>query len=83
MVVAAADTNKPGDFTVFAEELANRLRVFKLILLDRQGGLIGANGERTAFMELNRIAGAVRKERTARRRAELRAVARALRGGVG
>jgi amino-acid N-acetyltransferase len=83
IVVAAADTNKPGDFTVFAEELASRLRVFKLILLDRQGGLTGGGGERLSFVELGRIGGAVRKQRTARRRAELRAVARALRAGVG
>ena len=36
-----------------------------------------------SFVELGRIAHAVRKQRTARRRAELRAVARALRDGVG
>jgi N-acetylglutamate synthase-like GNAT family acetyltransferase len=83
IVLAAADTNKPGDFTVFAAELASRLRVFKLILLDRQGGLTGAGGERMSFLELSRIATVVRKQRTARRRAELREVARALRDGVG
>src|SRR5271156_661564 len=71
IVVAAADPSKPGDFTIFAEELASRLRVFKLILLDRQGGLIGAGGERMSFMELGRIGNAVRKERTSRRRAAL------------
>ena len=65
------------------QELASRLRVFKLILLDRQGGLTGSDGERMSFVELGRIARAVRKQRTARRRAELRAVARALRDGVG
>jgi len=83
IVLAVADTNKPADFTVFAQELASRLRVFKLILLDRQGGLTGSGGERMSFVELGRIGRAVRKERTARRRAELRAVARALRDGVG
>ncbi len=83
IVVAVADTNKPSDFTVFAQELASRLRVFKLILLDRQGGLTGSGGERMSFVEVGRIASAVRKERTARRRTELRAVARALRDGVG
>ncbi|MGH7915777.1 MAG: GNAT family N-acetyltransferase, partial [Candidatus Binataceae bacterium] len=40
-------------------------------------------GEQMSFVELGRIRRAVRKERTARRRAELRAVARALRDGVG
>jgi N-acetylglutamate synthase-like GNAT family acetyltransferase len=83
IVVAVADTNKPRDFTVFAAELASRLRVFKFILLDRQGGLTGSSGERMSFLELGRIGTAVRKQRTARRRAELREVARALRDGVG
>ena len=83
IVVGAADTNKPTDFTVFAQELASRLRVFKLILLDRQGGLTGRDGERLSFVELGRISRAVRKERSARRRAALRAVARALGDGVG
>jgi N-acetylglutamate synthase-like GNAT family acetyltransferase len=83
IVVAAADTKKPADFTVFAQELASRLRVFKLILLDRQGGLTGSGGERMSFIELGRIGTAMRKQRTARRRAELRAVARALSDGVG
>lgn len=83
IVVAAADTLKPSDFTVFAEELASRMRVFKLILLDRQGGLTAGGGERLSFVELSRIDRAMRKQRSARRRAELRAVARALRDGVG
>jgi N-acetylglutamate synthase-like GNAT family acetyltransferase len=83
IVVAVADTNKPRDFTVFAAELASRLRVFKLILLDRQGGLTSSSGDRMSFLELSRIGAAVRKQRTARRRAELREVARALRDGVG
>lgn len=83
IVVAVADTGKPADFTVFAQELASRLRVFKLILIDRQGGLSGADGARMSFVELGRIAREVRKQRAARRRAELRAVARALGNGVG
>ncbi len=83
IVVAVADTDKPADFTVFAQELASRLRVFKLILLDRQGGLTTSGGERMSFVEQGRIASAVRKQRSARRRVELRAVARALADGVG
>jgi N-acetylglutamate synthase-like GNAT family acetyltransferase len=83
IVVAAADTSKPADFTLFAQEMASRLRVFKLILADRQGGLTDNGGERMSFVELGRIKRVVRKERSARRRAELRAVARALRDGVG
>ncbi|MGH7913658.1 MAG: hypothetical protein ACREPW_03265, partial [Candidatus Binataceae bacterium] len=50
IVVAAADTTKPADFTIFAQELASRLSVFKLILLDRQGGLTGSGGERMSFV---------------------------------
>ena len=83
IVVAVADTGKPADFTVFAQELASRLSVFKLILIDRQGGLTGADGARMSFVEVGRIAHQVRKQRTARRRVELRAVARALGDGVG
>jgi N-acetylglutamate synthase-like GNAT family acetyltransferase len=83
IVVGAADTNDPAELTVFAQELASRLRVFKLILLDRQGGLAGRDGQRLSFVELGRIPRALRAERGARRRAELRAVARALRDGVG
>jgi amino-acid N-acetyltransferase len=83
IVVAAADTNKPADLIVFAQELASRLRVFKLILLDRQGGLDGRGGQRLSFVEMGRIPSALRAERGVRRRVELRAVARALRNGVG
>lgn len=83
IVVGAADTNDPADLTIFAQELASRLRVFKLILLDRQGGLTGRDSQRLSFVELGRIARALRAVRGARRRAELRAVARALRDGVG
>ncbi len=80
IVVAAADTNKPGEFTVFAAELANRLRVFKLILLDRQGGLTGASGERISFVELSRIRRCdAQANALARARAQLRAAVRALR----
>ena len=45
-MVAAADTEEPADLIVFAQELASRLRVFKLILLDRQGGLTDATTKR-------------------------------------
>ncbi|HZO80673.1 MAG TPA: GNAT family N-acetyltransferase [Candidatus Binataceae bacterium] len=83
IVVGAADTNDPIDLTVFAQELASRLRVFKLILLDRQGGLTGRDGRRLSFVELGRIAHALRADRGRLRRAELRAVARALGDGVG
>ena len=37
ITVASADTEDPAAFTAFAQELGSRLRVFKLILLDREG----------------------------------------------
>ena len=83
IVLAAADTSKPADFTIFAQEMASRLRVFKLILVDRQGGLTDHGGKRMSFVELGSIKRLVRKERSARRRAELRGVVRALGDGVG
>ena len=43
LVVAAAETEDPEDLVVFAQELASRLRVFKLVMLDRAGGLTDAN----------------------------------------
>ena len=39
IAVAGARTADAEDLTVFAQELASRLDVFKLVLLDRQGGL--------------------------------------------
>jgi N-acetylglutamate synthase-like GNAT family acetyltransferase len=83
IAAAGVDTADAQSFTLFAQELASRLRVFKLILLDRQGGLAGPDGRRLSFVELNNVKRALRRERNARRRAELRAVARALGDGVG
>jgi N-acetylglutamate synthase-like GNAT family acetyltransferase len=83
IVVAGAATSDPADLTIFAQELASRLRVFKLILLDRQGGLVSEQGERLSFLELGRINRMVRRERLPIRRRLLRAAARAMRDGVG
>ncbi|MGH7905704.1 MAG: GNAT family N-acetyltransferase [Candidatus Binataceae bacterium] len=82
-VAAAAATLDPADFTVFAQELASRLRVFKLILLDRHGGITGEDGSRVSFLQLHRIGRFIRRERSAMRRVVLRAAARALEHGVG
>jgi N-acetylglutamate synthase-like GNAT family acetyltransferase len=82
-VVAGAAAKDPAELTVFAQELASRLRVFKLILLDRQGGLLGPDGQRLSFLELRRIGRMLKRERSALRRGILRAAARALRDGVG
>lgn len=83
IIVAAADTNDSEDLTVFAQQLASRLRVFKLVLLDRDGGISGKDGERLSFVEMRRVGRTARRERSRARRAILRAVARALADGVG
>ncbi|SRR5579875_260026 len=83
IVVAGTAAKTPAELTVFAQELASRLRVFKLILLDRQGGLTARDGARISFLELRGISKRIKPERAAQRRAILRAAARALRDGVG
>jgi N-acetylglutamate synthase-like GNAT family acetyltransferase len=83
VVAAAAETSDAADLVVFAQQLASRLRVFKLLLLDRAGGLADSEGRRLAFVEERRIRRALAGERAATRRAILRAAARALKEGVG
>ncbi|MGH8014553.1 MAG: GNAT family N-acetyltransferase, partial [Candidatus Binataceae bacterium] len=80
IVVAAVED---GDFVVFAQELASRLRVFKLLFLERGGGLREPGGRRLSFVELRRIRRALSFERVLARRAILRATRRALDDGVG
>jgi N-acetylglutamate synthase-like GNAT family acetyltransferase len=82
IIVVGADTGDPADFTVFAQELASRLRVFKLILLDRQSGLAGPGGNRISFLEMRRIPRMLRRTHSPVRRAMLRATSRALKDGV-
>lgn len=83
IVVGSTSINDPDDLVIFAQELASRLRVFKLILLDRQGGLEGKDGQRQSFVEIKRIHRLLRRERSRYRRAIVRAAERALRDGVG
>lgn len=83
IVVASTSTDDPEDLVVFAQELASRLRVFKLILLDRAGGLVGENGERMSFVESKRINRALRGVKSKLRRKMVRLAADALRDGVG
>ncbi len=83
IVVASTSTDDPEDLTVFARELASRLRMFKLIFLDRHGGLAGAGGERLAFVEMKRIARVMRRVRGRLRRVIVRAAEHALKNGVG
>jgi N-acetylglutamate synthase-like GNAT family acetyltransferase len=82
IVVAAAETDDPIDLIVFAQELASRLRVFKLLILERQGGLVNGDGERHSFVEVRRIRRALASEKSPVRRAAVRAARRALLDGV-
>jgi N-acetylglutamate synthase-like GNAT family acetyltransferase len=83
IIVAATETDDADDLIVFAQELASRLQVFKLVLLDRQGGVADRNGSRLSFVEGRRISRAMRQTRAKLRRAILRATGRALKDGVG
>jgi amino-acid N-acetyltransferase len=82
-VVASTNDDDPNDLIVFAQELASRLRVFKLIFLDRHDGLTDRKGERLSFVEMTRIRKLLRGVRTRERRAIIRAADRALKDGVG
>jgi N-acetylglutamate synthase-like GNAT family acetyltransferase len=83
IVVGSTSTDDPEDLAVFAQELASRLRVFKLILLDRGGGLVAENGERMSFVEAKRTARAQRRASTRLRRTMVRLASDAIRDGVG
>ena len=83
IVVVSVRSTDAQDFTVFAQELASRLRVFKLAFLDRQGGLTAKKGDTLSFVEVGRVHRNARRERSRARRAILLAVRRALEDGVG
>ena len=83
IVVASMSRDDADDLTVFARELASRLRVFKLLLLDRGGGLLGRGAERLSFVETKRIGRVMRDVRSPARRAIVRAALAALEDGVG
>jgi N-acetylglutamate synthase-like GNAT family acetyltransferase len=82
IVIAAVESGDAADLIVFARELAARLRVFKLILLDRGGGLDSATGERLPFVEVKRLRRALAGETSPLRRALVRAAGHAIRDGV-
>jgi amino-acid N-acetyltransferase len=83
VVVASTTTDDPEDFVVFAQELASRLRVFKLIMLDRAGGLVGEDGQRISFLESKRVGRALRRVTPKFRRKVARLAVDAMRDGVG
>jgi len=41
----------PAEGTTFAREIAVRLRVHKLVLVEPQGGIVGADGKQLSFMD--------------------------------
>jgi N-acetylglutamate synthase-like GNAT family acetyltransferase len=82
IVAAAAETSDPVDLVVFAQELAARLRVFKLLLLDRAGGLTDAAGKRLSFVEIGHVRRTLAHERSPFRRAIVRAAGRAIKEGI-
>jgi len=82
VVVASAETEYAADFVVFARELASRLRVFKLLLLDRAGGLENADGDRLPFVEIKRMRYALAHEKSPLRRSIIRAARLAIEDGV-
>ncbi len=81
-IVVAAATGDPDDLVIFAQELASRLRVFKLLMLERRGGLRDKEGEINSFVDLRRIRRALGLETDKLRRATIRAARRALLDGV-
>ncbi|MGH7925762.1 MAG: GNAT family N-acetyltransferase [Candidatus Binatus sp.] len=83
IVVASMSRDDADDLTVFARELASRLRVFKLLMLDRRGGLIDKDGNRLSFVEERRIGRTMRDIRSRARRAIVHAALDALEDGVG
>jgi amino-acid N-acetyltransferase len=82
IVTANVTDGDAADLVVFARELASRLRVFKLILLERGGGLIGPDENRLPFVEIKRLRRALANERVPLRRAIVRAARLAIEDDV-
>ena len=83
IVVVSMSRDDADDLTIFARELASRLRVFKLLFLDRNDGLTDTRGERLPFVEEKRIPKIMRGIRSKARRALVHAADLALKDGVG
>ncbi len=82
IVIASAATDDPADFVVFARELASRLRVFKLLIVEREGGLEDAEGNRLPFVEIKRLRRVLTREKSQLRRSIIRAARLAIEDGV-
>jgi N-acetylglutamate synthase-like GNAT family acetyltransferase len=77
-----------AEATFFAQETAARLRVYKLILIESEGGITGADGKQLSFMDEQLLAtlqsaGEAEWAGLAARRATFDALRAALLGGVG
>jgi N-acetylglutamate synthase-like GNAT family acetyltransferase len=82
IVLVEAEAGDPFGLVVFAQQLAARLRVFKLLLLDRTGGLVDGAGNRHSFIQIGRVRRLIKDVRSPHRRALLRAADRAINSGV-
>jgi len=82
IVIASVVTDDPADFVVFARELASRLRVFKLLIVEREGGLEDAEGNRLPFVEIKRLRRVLSREKSLLRRSIIRAARLAIEDGV-
>jgi N-acetylglutamate synthase-like GNAT family acetyltransferase len=83
IVVGGVDADDPRDFVTFAQQLATRLRVFKLLFLDRAGGLADSAGHRHSFVQIGRVRGILKDADSGLRRNLVRAACRAISNGVG
>jgi N-acetylglutamate synthase-like GNAT family acetyltransferase len=82
IVAAGVETDDPEDQVIFAQQLASRLRVFKLLLLDRAGGLSDSQGNRLSFVQIGRLRRLIKDIHSPLRRALVRAASRAIEDGV-
>ena len=82
IALAEAESESPRGLVVFAQQLAARLRVFKLLLLDRAGGLVDGAGNRHSFVQIGRARRLLGEIRSPHRRGLVRAAHRAIGAGV-
>ncbi len=78
IALVAIKTDQAHDFLRMTRHLAARLRVFKVVLLEREGGLRDASGQRLAFLEMRRLERFARSAEAKNRRGVLRAITQIL-----
>jgi N-acetylglutamate synthase-like GNAT family acetyltransferase len=82
VAVVGVEGDDPGDLVIFAQQLASRLRVFKLLLLDRGGGLVDNAGNRHSFVQTGRVRRILKDVQSVPRRRIVRAACHAISAGV-